>query len=511
MKYKKVRKGRRRTLSTGMGGGRPGMGKRGNLGKISDHLKKGSAFVRTFSEYDQIADGLDSAAQVLDTADQLHNDYVRPLKVGFTTKSKTKIGITYAPSEHTSDEPVSPAMVFNSQSKHTLANVDDDRLVHKTAFHTGNKPTSAVLSAKKQNGSGYRVLTDSLADVTSAIDRNVLTQRVGFNQKQYHAPPIKSQVPVYLIKDLVAWNKSDVNEIYSPRSVFSNVMSIKQQYMIKNTAAHFPMKFTIHLVKLTNTDYAGFSLNSLLFKTFYSAGDDLNDYTQQKKGLIPKYLQHDLLQFEGSGYMQSIRVLTSNKLRGLSKSSNFRSGAKIVESFSKVIAPGDYWNFSHTHHCGAGIDLMSLYRSTDAGQGEEPDSAYGLVADQAQYPFHYGVIFECQGKTAEAYSIPAEDIVNSYIGSSPCSYSYEFKTSAYFAADIVDTNVTTPSTRVYEQDYAIQEFGNVSDNREKFFLPTDLAPSVLLPTAANVGKAYVPMLTSTSTSASLFESTQDPG
>lgn len=502
-------------FSTGMGGKRAGSGKKGNLGRTADAIKKGAAFIRVFKDYDDIADHMDTAAGILDTADQLHNDYVKPMRVGFTTKSKTKIGLTYNPSAHTNgDEKIIPAFVENSQSKHVLANADDDRAIHKTVYHTGKKPSSAVLTAKKANGSGYRLLTDSIVDVIAADERNILTQRVGFNQKQYHAPPIRAQVPVYLIKDLIGWDQLDTAEMYSPRSVMSDVINIKQQFMIKNTAAHFPMKFTIHLVKLTNLDYSGQSLNSLLFKTFYnaSAGADLDDYSEQNVGMIPKYLQHDLMQLEGSGDMQSSRVLVSNKLRSLNKSSNFRSGAEIVESFSKVIPPGDFWNFSHIHHCGSGIDLTSLYRSSSREEGEEPDLAYGIREDQSRYPFHLGIIFECQGKTAEAYSVPAEGIVNTYIGSSPCSYAYEYKTAAYFAAKANDgNNITTPNTRTYEQDYALEYFGGKSDAREKYFLPTELSSSVLLPTLANVGKAYVPMMTSTATSTSLFESTQDPG
>lgn len=509
----KKRKTKRRTFSTGSGGGRPGMGKRGNLGRVSDHMKKGTAFIRVFDEYNQIADAGDKIANVLDTADQLHNDYVRPLKVGFTTKSKLKIGVVSSPSEHTNgEEEMVPAVVENSSKKHVLANMSDDRQIHKTVYHTGKKPSSAILAAKKQNGSGYRVLTDSMVEFRTFEERNSLTHRSGFNNKIYVAPPTQSQVPNYLVKDLVAWDQNDPSESRSPRLILSNVMNIKQQFMIKNTAANFPMKFTIHLVKIKNYNYAGSSLNSLLFKTFYSSPDDLSDYGDLKKGVIPKYLQHDIFNFEGSGGSQMSRVLVSNKLRSLNKSSNFRSGADIVESFSKVIPPGDFWNFSHIHHCGSGIDLMSLYRGTNIGGGEEPDTGYGLTSDLGQYPFTYGIIFEAQGKTAEAYSIPAENIVNSYIGSSPVSFSFEFKTSAYFAADAVESsNISTPSTRIYEQDYAIQEFGTVSDNREQFFLPTDLAANTLAPTLANVGKAYVPMMSSVISSPALFEAGQDPG
>lgn len=505
------RKTKRRTFSTGMTGGRPSM-KKGNLGKISEHIRKGTSFIRTFDEYNQIADAADKYANILDTADQLHNDYVRPLKAGFTTKSKTKIGIVYSPSDHTnSEQPMVPAFVQNSSSKHVLANADDDRLVHKTVYHTGKKPSSGVLAAKKQNGSGYRVLADSMIGYASAGLRNILTQRVGFNQKQYHIPPIDSQVPMGLVKDLVGYDKFLQQEDNAALKSMSNVINIKQQFMIKNTAAHFPMKFTIHLVKIKNDLFAPASLNSLFLRTFYDDGADLNDFTVKENGKIPKWYQHDTCIFEGDTSSQSSRVLVSNKLTSLNKSSNFRTGADIVESFSKVLAPGDFWNFSHVHHCGDGIDLRSIMRMTDAGS-ETATKAFGLEEDQIYKPFHYGLIFECQGKTAEAYSIPAENIINSYIGSSPCNYAYEFRTSAYFAAEIGDlNNVSTPSVRNYEQSSTLNIFGEENYTREKFFLPTELASGILTPITANVGKAYVPMMTSTLISASSFEAGQDPG
>ena len=71
--------------------------------------------------------------------------------------------------------------------------------------------------------------------------------------------------------------------------------------------------------------------------------------------------------------------------------------------------------------------------------------------------------------------------------------------------------MSTPSTRIYEQEVNLSDFGTPNTDREKFFLPTDLAATALTPSLANVGRAYVPMMTSTSSSSSLFEATQDPG
>lgn len=468
--------------------------------------------VPTFSDWTEMVDKV--IKEPSKAADHIATGVLTQLKDKLESHVKTKgnFTITYNPSEHTNgEEPIVPAFVENSKSKHVLANASDDRVIHKTAYHTGNKPSKGVLAAKKLYGSGYRVLEDSMISYQSVEARNILTQRVGFNQKQYHVPPIASQCPLYLVKDLIGFDRFLANPRYDAIKTLSNVINIKQQFMIKNTSANFPMKFKIHLVKIKDSAYSPVSLNSVMVRTFYLPTDDLNDFTVTKSGLVPKWLQHDPLAIEGGGNAQSIRVLVSNKLTNLNKSSNFRSGLNIVETFSKVIPPGDFWNFSHTHHCGDGVDLQSVWRATQTGP-ESDEYSSSLGQDQGQMPFHLGIIFECQGKTAEAYSIPAENAVNSYIGTSPCSYSYEFKTSAYFAADQNDTNnVQTPSTRAYEQSNVVQPFGEESGIREVFFLPTELAQTVLTPIAANVGKAYVPAMTSTNISSFSFEAGQDPG
>lgn len=513
------RKIKRRTFT--VSGGRVGGGnfpktKQGRPGINQGRPKARNPLdILKFENFDDIAKGINDAKEAAETLKKLHDDYVKPLKTGLKTNVKVGISMGQKPSEHTGgEEPTSPVMVQNTEQKHTLANISDDRVVHKTVYTTGVPTSSALKALKKQNGSGYRVLTDSLVDVSDLIDRNILTQRCGFNQKLYHVPPIRSQVPLYLIKDLIANDKAPAPDSYAARRVLSNVFNVKQQFMIKNTSAHFPMIFTIHLVKIKNTDYITQSMNSLMNVSFYGTSDDLNDYNALSLGFAPKYLQHRPLQIEGSGTMQSSYVLVSNKLKSPASSSNFRSAAKIVESFQKTIPPGDFWNFSHIHNCGAGIDFTSIYRATDEGSGEETDMSAALTTntDQKYMPFTYGVIFECKGKTAEAYFIPAENSTNTYIGSAPCNYTYEFKTSAYFAAEEIDgTSVNTPGLRIWEQDYAMSNFGTVDPTREKFILPTDLSGSVLAATAGNVGKGYIPMLTSAATSAALFEGVNDPG
>lgn len=490
-------------------GGRPGMSRRFDLGTPIkyEHVQK------IFDNWEDIQNFIKDPE---DGADKLYLLVKNKLKEKLNTKQVTGIGITHNPSEHTSsDDPIAPAIVMNSSRKTVLSNMSDDRLHHKTKYITGRKPTSGVLSAKKLYGSGYRVLADSMVDVTSVSDRNILTGECGFNQKLYHIPPIKSQVPTTMIKDLIGNDQLSQNEQTQVRRALSNVLNIKQQFMIKNSSANSPMVFTIHLVKIKNNDYAPVSLNSMFVRMFYdsddwASGGDI-DYTATRTGFIPKYLQHTPLETVGTTSMQACSVLVSNKLKSLTASSSFRAGCDIVESFSKTIAPGDYWNFSHIHRCGSGIDFESVFRSTNAGS-EDPSIADN-VTDQQYQPFTYAVIFEARGKTCEAYEIPELNAINTYLGTSPVFFSYEFKTSAYFAASISDlNNVNTPSYRVFEQDTLIRDFSNTNETREKFILPASLSTFALSPAeAASVGKAFIPYMTSTVTSTRTHEGQQVPG
>jgi len=469
--------------------------------------------VPTFEKWKDLVETISDPEKA---ANALHAKIAKELDDKLSTKPKLSITISLNPSDNTnSDEPLVPTYVTNGQKKIALANNSDDRIVHKTVYVTGKSPSSGVLAAKKQNGTGYRVLADSLTYVRDATDRNILTQGSGFNQKQYHIPPVQAQVPLFLIKNLIGIDRTVVQDSFEFSRAFSNVINIKQQFMIKNSSPSLPMIFTIHLVKIKDKYVGPISLNSVFNRTFYDAADWAEggniSFLTTKKGLVPKYLQHTFLNQPGSELMRNSSVAVSNKLKSLNMSSNFRTGCDIVESFSKEIPPGDYWNFSHVHKCGTGIDFESIMRSTNAVTSED-DLAYGYEDQQFQ-PFTYGVIFEVRGKTAEAFQVVDGPSMNTYLGSSPTFYSYEYKTSAYFAAEgIADTNnIQSPSTRTYESSYTLYDGPDLNENREIFVNQENISGSVLALIEDNVGKAYVPMSTSTVTSTQTHEGGPNPG
>lgn len=477
--------------------------------------------IKIFDNWEDIANAVSDPEAAKEKLQAL---ITNKLKEGLKTNQKVGISLVEKPSEFTGgNEPVSPVHIENSMTKMSLANASDDRTVYKTVYHSGTKPSSAVKLAKKANGSGYRVLCDSLIDDLSVAERNILTQGCGFNQKQYHIPPIRSQVPVTFIKDLISFDFGVAQDSLTFSRALSNVLNIKQQFMIKNSSLSLPLDLTIHLVKIKDRGAAPISLNSLFVRTFYgqddwAAGGDVN-FSANKKGLVPKWYQHSPAVYEGDGIEQSASVNVSTKMNSLNYSPNFRIGANIVESFKRTIPPGDFWNFSHVHHCGSGVDIEAISRMTAAGISTPSGDSLGFgITESELLPFTYGIIFEAKGKTVEAYEIPSTGAVNTYLGSSPTYYSYEYKTSAYFAARTPVPNqndnsvVSTPSFQVFETKDIITSYGAVTTTREKFIDQTNISSSILDPAdAANVGKAFIPMSTSVVTSAVQHEGVRVPG
>lgn len=510
-------------------GGRKSTGTRRSSGyKRTFNFPKGMTYtpndaIKIFDNWEEISGALNDPEQAKEKLQAL---ITNKLKQGLKANTKVGISIVEKPTEFTGgEEPTAPAHVENTSKRVSLANVSDDRTVHKTSYHTGLKPSRALRDAVRENGGVNRVLSNSMITYSTVASRNILTQGSGFNQKQYHVPSIRFQVPITFVKDLIGYNLGLAQDSNDFSRAFSNVLNIKQQFMIKNTSLNLPMEFTIHLVKIKDRTAAAASLNSLLVRTFYDqvdwaegGGDDFSAGAQ-KKGLVPKYYQHSPLVFEGLGIDQAGSVQVSNKMKSLNYSANFRVAAKIVESFTKTIPPGDYWNFSHTHHCGSGIDLEAIFRQTDDGFGTPSEGSLGFGMDEAQFiPFHYGVIFEVKGKMAEAYEIPELNAVNTYLGTSPTYYAYESKTSAYFAsatplANNNDNNfVATPGYRVYQSSDRLMSYGAVSTVREKFIDQSNLSSSILDPASAgSVGLAYVPMASSVVTSAVQHEGVRVPG
>jgi hypothetical protein len=392
-----------------------------------------------------------------------------------------------------------PVTVSNTQTKSYLANLSDDRLVHKTHYSTGHPASRAVKDAIRENGGVYRVLSDSKIELQTVAERNSLTVSSGFNEKIYHVPCENAQVSNLSIKKLIGIYESDSSvAAYSDVRRTSNVAKIKRQLMIKNSSSNFPIKLTIHIIKIVNEAECFNGLRSAIKRATYTASE--MEGVTAIRGKVPKWYQNDGWQETSLLENTVMNLTTSNKLTSLDSSSEWRSNTKVIESFSKTIAPGDFWNFSHTHNCGSGIDFDVVYRKSDGfgpgGIGTPPERIQNLD----NLPFTYGIMLEAKGTPCEGYHVPQLGSLNTYIGTAPVNFLYEFKTSAYFAskAEQSVTSVAEPSIRTNISRASLVDWRIVNGNKE-FRMPANfISQSFLDPQeSASVGYMYIPTATST--------------
>lgn len=364
------------------------------------------------------------------------------LKEGNTTASSSSKSIIQNPDKGTNPgRKIMPTTVTNKvATAANLANVDQRRKVFVTKYETGFPPTREVLDAAKEQGVQVKILSDSKIDFRgddSSTLRNALTHGQGFNLKEYHVPPNLAQVTNTELRSLLFGPDTfplDENREIDRRSF---VMNIKQQFLIKNQSTNLPIIFKIHLVKLLESPQIQNDLGSTFLQSFYDQ-PELDDETSLP-GKIPIWYQFgsEFVENDESAQTLSYNVSTSTKLKNLRKASlNFRKSFEIIETFSHTIKPGDFWNFSHTHNCGAGIDTEMLTQFNVPGDNQPSGMQYAT----GFLPYTYGIIFETQGKLCEAQVIEkgnADSLYeyNPYIGTSPGQYFYEFKTSINFVRD----------------------------------------------------------------------------
>jgi len=411
--------------------------------------------------------------------------------------------------------PIAAASVTNTTSKMVLANSSDDRKVHKTSYQTGYPLTSAMKRLLKQNGGTYEVLDDSKINMRTVEERNILTQSNGFNTKRFHVPPVRSQVPWAQVRGLCFGDTyNDFPNVYADVLKMSAVAKIKQQFMIKNQSVALPLDMTIHLVKVTD-----YSIQNELDSNLQNFSDYFARCFQSPtalpgavEGRIPLYYMTGFTEF--GSIADGTRAFSADVLNQtkLNYSGIFKQGFEVVESFRKVLAPGDFWNFSHTHVTGNGIDMKQISRQVSTPEVVTVASTQiNSIPLKNSYPFTYGVVFESKGKMGEIYYCPLVNNLDTYLGTTPAVWAYEYKTSAYYV-----TNPNLLSSSIARVPWVMETVtqsalpGNTGEGAlpiKPFNLGFDkIAFTQFLESdVANEGKGYVPMTTSANPTAKIYE------
>lgn len=420
-----------------------------------------------------------------------------------------------APNEVTGgSSPVAAASVVNSLGRMQLANASDDRVIHKTKYESGYPLTPRMKRLLKDNGGTYKVLADSRIEQKGFLGRNFLTQNSGFNTKRFHCPPVRAQVPYYLIRDLCFQNTlSDLTPTYADTRVRSAVAKIKQQFLIKNQSTSLPLEFKIHLIKVVDTSMINvvdpnFHTFTDLFSRCFTSPEPIGT---SLAGRVPTWYIATDFEVAGTGEEKHFNIDTLTALKSLDSSVIFRQGLEIVETFQKTLAPGDFWNFSHTHTTGNGIDMDVLARCVSPlAEVTQPSTQINNIVLKNNFPFTYGVVFEAKGKMGELYYVPAVNQIDTYLGATPTAWSYEYKASAYYVTDPSFTTSNPNALVPYQiEDTSADSIRRASTQlgERPFFLPfTAISGAVLDETSAgSVGRGYVPMSTSTAPSPRVYE------
>lgn len=123
----------------------------------------------------------------------------------------------------------------------------------------------------------------------------------------------------------------------------------------------------------------------------------------------------------------------------------FRDNFNIVRSFERTLDPNDIWNFEHTHHFGAGIDIAEMCQAflsmNQLKGGSDTPSYLRLGNDRPLVGFW---LVESQGVPctcliADKTNLGTEPTFqNPYAGTSNGSYHCEFRSSLSYVTPLLN-------------------------------------------------------------------------
>lgn len=393
------------------------------------------------------------------------------LNINIGGKSYTNID---APSSNASRRTV-PAMTMNSVKAASVFGTTAPRKTYKTQFDSGRRTSSGIKMAAKLNGYSTDVLFDTKLQIISPlpISRAQLNFNHGFNSRQLAVLPARAYVNSGDLFDLFNLQSGDRPPLDRYQRVYASIMKTSTDIVMYNQSTFFPITVKVHLIDvdtiqgndLTQSISDDFATN-IWPRTSFSGGTSIN------AGQVPLFFLHGEPQFFPSTDQsnEQVGIDMSLKTDGLTSSPYFREKYKIVKTFSKKLNPSDTWNFHHDHHHGGGIDVYGIL--TDNLQ----PGAFPRVTRQ---PASYFYIIESYGVPCEGIRTLADEVSESYLGTSPGYFNIEYRKSITSVNSASDTqNITLFGldskihVRVVENDPA--GLASTGIQREVFADPADI-------------------------------------
>jgi hypothetical protein len=308
----------------------------------------------------------------------------------------------------------------------SVINVDQTK-VHIIRFDVGRPSTKSVLEAEKMHGSSNIQISNSLSDNTSTESRSYLSKSFGFNQKSMdflYGRFYVRMIEYEKLYNILKWEIPDFCEQVPYGLAKEEYANLK----IRNSNTYHKIKFKVHRVKINDDDVD----NWILY------GKVVNQITtKQSDGCIPKVYQITDIE-KSNQYLNSVLLYAGATLN---MSSNFKTQATIVKTFSKTLNPGDTLDFRMKNHLGPGIrfDIAKSYILGGAAKGDQPSS--------------YSMIVEAEGTPCEGMRTIDKSV---FQGTSSGYYNYEYKTGITVVRNSPIVSNPTDLGEGFDNKYAVR-------------------------------------------------------
>jgi len=360
----------------------------------------------------------------------------------------------------------------NSERKRVGGSVNYQTLVHKTNFEIGQPPTRSVNMLARLNGTEKRELFNSQVGGTFGADsvgRDELSFETGFNQKQ-----------TFSVKDAII-GVGEMNALYEMgdyifpenkrQRIYGLMQMIYSKIRIMNNGQYFRSKVKIHVLRPTRAS------TSFVLPLTTAFPNDTEFTNQSGDGTIP---HSDAF----AAFIETPRVASalSSVRSSVYDSANFRRNFDNVKTFTKMLAPGDVWDFDMSTYLGPGVRLDETKRI----EIQNPNASLG-----------YQILIEHQGVPCEA--VNDADRNESFIGTSPSFLQLEMSRGVegvLASTTQADFNAVASAGGVVSGKYAIKVFTDNDASTPSSKLINYNVANVTEP-GAGAGNVFIPVMTDT--------------
>lgn len=303
--------------------------------------------------------------------------------------------------------------------------------VYKTKFETGVRTSKSIQQAARLNGTTKTKILDTMSTGYYEVgsDRLGLSSQAGFNQKRvlsFRDIGVRS-IDLFNLYGLSNWRNP---ERFVQRS-YGLARYLETKLRIMNVGQYFRSKVKISLYAPTSTHSTTQQAMSAVFPT-------ITEFDTNTQGdSIPLLKAFSALQVTGQNFSGLCETNTP-----ITSAPDFSRQYTFAKSFSKILAPGDVWDYKMLTHLGSGIrlDVVRDNNFSDSQTLEE----YLVVIEYHGMP--------CEGTLQENDNI-------SYIGTSPSYMQFEFSKSVDLVVDANNSGTTNALTGGYTSTrYMVKTF-----------------------------------------------------